>query len=47
MKDRIASTENLAITIWGELEPHIMKLGVDLHCVRVQETENNYAEFFG
>ena len=47
MKDRIASTENLAIAIWEELEPHVRQLGVDLHCVRVEETENNYAEYFG
>ena len=47
MKDRIASTENLAIAIWGELEGHVRELGVELHCVRIEETENNYVEYFG
>ena len=47
MEDRIASTENLAIAIWGELSTHIRELGVDLHCVRIEETENNYVEYFG
>jgi len=47
MKDLIASTENLAMAIWGELEPHVRELGVELHCVRIEETENNYVEYFG
>ncbi len=47
MQDRIASTENIAIAIWEELEPHIRSLGVELHCVKIEETENNYVEYFG
>ncbi len=47
MKDRIASTENLAIAIWEELEEPFRQQGVLLHCVRVQETENNSVEYFG
>jgi 6-pyruvoyltetrahydropterin/6-carboxytetrahydropterin synthase len=47
MKDRIASTENLAISIWEELEHPIKNLGIELHCIKVVETENNFAEYYG
>ena len=47
MKGKMVSTENLAIGIWEEIEPHIIRMGVDLHCVKLQETENNYAEYYG
>ena len=45
MKDKICSTENLAIAIWEQLEPAIK--GVRLHCVRLYETERIYVEYFG
>jgi len=47
MKGRITSTENLAIGIWEQLEEPIRKLGAALHCVKVYETENNFAEYYG
>jgi len=47
MKGKLASTENLAIAIWKELEREIAGLGATLHCIRVEETENNMAEYFG
>ena len=47
MKGKLASTENLAIAIWQELEGEIAGLGAALHCIRVEETENNMAEYFG
>lgn len=47
MKGKLASTENLAISIWQELEGEIAELGAALHCIRVEETENNMAEYFG
>lgn len=47
MKDQIASTENLAIGIWNELEKEISELGVLLHSVKLQETENNSVEYYG
>ncbi|MBK6339567.1 MAG: 6-carboxytetrahydropterin synthase [Bacteroidetes bacterium] len=40
-----ATTENLCRLIWEQLEPHIE--GCKLHCVKLQETENIYAEYFG
>src|SRR5690606_5963545 len=39
----LASTENLAIAFWKQLEPHLD----GLHCIRLYETENNYVEYFG
>lgn len=47
MKGRLASTENLAIAIWEELENPVRIIGAELHSVRVHETENNYVEYFG
>lgn len=47
LKDKIISTENIAMAIWDELEVYINNLGVKLHCVKVVETENNYVEYFG
>ena len=47
MAGRMASTENIAIAIWEELEEPIKKLGVELHCVKLEETENNFVEYYG
>ncbi|MBE0650956.1 MAG: 6-carboxytetrahydropterin synthase [Bacteroidales bacterium] len=47
MKGRMASTENLAIAIWEQLEKPILALGSKLHCIKVYESENNYVEYFG
>jgi 6-pyruvoyltetrahydropterin/6-carboxytetrahydropterin synthase len=45
LKGKIPSTENLAIAIWNELKPNLKNC--ELHCVKLYETENNYAEYFG
>ena len=47
MAGRIATTENLAMAIWDELEVPLAAEGALLHCVRVEETENNYVEYYG
>ena len=39
------TTENLVILIWKQLSPHIK--GCHLHSVKLYETENIYAEYFG
>lgn len=39
------TTENLVMLIWGQLEPHIQDCC--LHCVKLYETENIYAEYYG
>jgi len=47
MKGVLATTENLAIGIWKELEVPIQKIGATLHCVKIKETENNFVEYYG
>jgi 6-pyruvoyltetrahydropterin/6-carboxytetrahydropterin synthase len=47
MQGKLASTENIAIGIWDELEIPVSLLGGRLHCIKVCETENNYVEYFG
>jgi 6-pyruvoyltetrahydropterin/6-carboxytetrahydropterin synthase len=47
MKEKIATTENLAIAIWDELNPIIEKQGASLYCVKIEETENNSIEYYG
>lgn len=47
MKGRYSSTESLAVAIWEQLEAPVRSLGVVLHCVKVQETENNHVEYYG
>ena len=47
MLGKMSSTENIAIAIWDEIQPDIDKLGCELHCIKLQETENNYVEYYG
>jgi 6-pyruvoyltetrahydropterin/6-carboxytetrahydropterin synthase len=47
MRGKIATTENLAIAIWNELNPDVEKEGAILHCVKIEETENNSIEYYG
>ena len=47
MQGKMASTEVLTVAIWNELEDEIKKLGANLFCVKLYETENNFAEYFG
>ncbi len=39
------TTENLCVVIWNLLKPHITE--AELHCVKLYETDNIYAEYFG
>lgn len=39
------TTENLAILIWHQLKPKLTTC--DLHCIRLHETENIYAAYYG
>ncbi len=47
MKGKLASTENIAVSIWEVLEPEIRKEGLELHCIKLTETENNFIEYYG
>ena len=46
MKDKMCSTENLAIAIWQQLVPHLPE-GIILHCIKLYETPRIYVEYFG
>ncbi len=46
MKDKMCSTENLAIAIWQQLAPHL-PANVQLHCIKLYETPRIYVEYFG
>jgi 6-pyruvoyltetrahydropterin/6-carboxytetrahydropterin synthase len=47
MSGIMASTENLAIQIWRQIEVPLSEFGVKLHCVNLKETENNFVEYYG
>jgi 6-pyruvoyltetrahydropterin/6-carboxytetrahydropterin synthase len=47
MQGKLASTENLAIGIWEQIEGPIIDMGARLYCVKVVETEKNFVEYYG
>ena len=46
LQNKMCSTENLAIGIWNELQPHLPTT-VKLHCIKLYETPRIYVEYFG
>ena len=46
LKNKMCSTENLAIGIWNQLKPHL-PASVQLHCIKLYETPRIYVEYFG
>jgi len=46
LKGKMCSTENLAMGIWNQLQPHLPG-NVTLHCVKLYETPRIYVEYFG
>ena len=47
MEGIMASTENICIAIWEQLANEIAKHGATLHYLKLQETENNFVEYYG
>jgi 6-pyruvoyltetrahydropterin/6-carboxytetrahydropterin synthase len=49
MKDKMASTENLAIELWKILEPKISSISKfgKLHSIRLYETPRNFIDYYG
>jgi 6-pyruvoyltetrahydropterin/6-carboxytetrahydropterin synthase len=47
LKGIMASTENLAISIWDLIEQDIIENGGELAKIKLIETENNFVEYFG
>lgn len=46
LNGQFCSTENLAIGIWQQLQPHL-PVNVSLHCIKLYETPRIYVEYFG
>ena len=46
-RDRLPTTENLVTAIWERLEGPIADAGGNLYRVRLFETENIYADYYG
>ncbi len=46
LKDKMCSTENLAIEIWKQLAINLPET-VKLHCIKLYETPRIYVEYFG
>ncbi|MEM7161353.1 MAG: 6-carboxytetrahydropterin synthase [Bacteroidota bacterium] len=47
LKGIMPSTENLVMAVWKQLKEPVEAQGVHLHAVKIFETENNWAEYFG
>ena len=47
MQGIMPSTENLCIAIWKQIVEPIAAHGCYLHAIKLYETENNFAEYFG
>ncbi|MCF8331800.1 MAG: 6-carboxytetrahydropterin synthase [Bacteroidales bacterium] len=47
MQGKLASTENIAIAIWEQLEEPVRSLHAELFSIKIYETENNFVEYFG
>jgi 6-pyruvoyltetrahydropterin/6-carboxytetrahydropterin synthase len=46
LSGKMSSTENLAVGIWQQLQPHLPR-EVQLHCIKLYETPRIYVEYFG
>jgi 6-pyruvoyltetrahydropterin/6-carboxytetrahydropterin synthase len=47
MAGKVATTENLAMAIWDELSAPLADEGAQLYRVKIEETENNFVEYYG
>lgn len=47
LQNKIASTENIIIAFWNVLAPEVAKYNAKLHKLKLVETENNFAEYYG
>jgi len=47
MRGKFTSAENLIVGIWNELKPHLDKEGMQLHALKLVETEHISVEYYG
>lgn len=46
MQGKLCSIENLVMSIWNELEPHL-PANIELHCLKLVETSKIFVEYYG
>ena len=46
LQGKMCSTENVAIAIWEQLKPQL-PADIQLHCIKLYETERIFVEYFG
>lgn len=46
LKDVMPSIENIVMKIWEQILPEL-PADVQLHCIKLYETENQYVEYYG
>ena len=47
LKGKVPTSENVAIGIWNEIADDVRGLGGILHCIRIEQSENNIIEYYG
>ncbi|MCT4622821.1 MAG: 6-carboxytetrahydropterin synthase [Schleiferiaceae bacterium] len=47
LQDKFTSAEVMAMEFWKRIEKDIKAAGAELHCITLQETENNVVEYYG
>jgi 6-pyruvoyltetrahydropterin/6-carboxytetrahydropterin synthase len=47
LANTIVSTENIIVAIWNELDSALQHTQAKLHKIKLVETENNFAEYYG
>ncbi|MGE4288319.1 MAG: 6-pyruvoyl tetrahydropterin synthase family protein [Salinivirgaceae bacterium] len=47
LQNAIVSTENIIVAIWKVLEAELKHTNARLHKLKLVETENNFAEYYG
>lgn len=47
MKGQMTTIENIIVAIWERIQQPIKDSGCELHSLKLCESENNYAEYFG
>jgi 6-pyruvoyltetrahydropterin/6-carboxytetrahydropterin synthase len=46
LRDVMPSIENIAVKIWEQIVDELPQ-GVELHCIKLYETENQFVEYYG
>jgi 6-pyruvoyltetrahydropterin/6-carboxytetrahydropterin synthase len=47
LSGKVPTSENIAAGIWHELVGEIAAMGAQLHCIRLEQSENNIIEYYG